>query len=61
MAGAMPSDKVAQRLQKALDEEPVGMAIANHVVVNDDLDRTVDEMVEIIARPSPRTAAASAR
>ncbi len=40
--------KVAQRLQKALDEEPVGMAIANHVVVNDDLERTVHEMGEII-------------
>ena len=41
--------KVSQRLQKALDEEPVGMAIANHVVVNDDLERTVQEMGEIIA------------
>ena len=40
--------KVAQRLQKALDEEPVGMSIANHVVVNDDLERTLDEMGEII-------------
>ena len=40
--------KVSQRLQKALDEEPVGMAIANHVVVNDDLERTVQEMGEII-------------
>ena len=36
-----PEDKVDQRLQKALDEEPVGLAIANHVVVNDDLERTV--------------------
>jgi guanylate kinase len=43
-----PEDKVDQRLQKALDEEPVGLAIANHVVVNDDLERTVDEMMEII-------------
>ena len=41
--------KVAQRLQKALDEEPVGMAIANHVVVNDELERTVAEMAAIIA------------
>ncbi|MDP2292137.1 MAG: guanylate kinase [Actinomycetota bacterium] len=41
-------DKVHQRLQKALDEEPVGMAIANHVVVNDDLERTVEEMMQII-------------
>lgn len=41
-------DKVAQRLRKALDEEPLGMAIADHVVVNDDLERTVTEMSEII-------------
>jgi guanylate kinase len=40
--------KVAQRLQKALDEEPIGMQLANHVVVNDDLERTVDEMMQII-------------
>lgn len=43
-----PEDKVDQRLQKALDEEPVGLAIADHVVVNDDLERTVGEMMEII-------------
>lgn len=43
-----PEDKVDQRLQKALDEEPVGLAIANHVVVNDDLERTVHEMMDII-------------
>ena len=41
-------DKVDERLQKALDEEPVGLAIADHVVVNDDLERTVGEMMEII-------------
>jgi guanylate kinase len=45
-----PEHKVDQRLQKAVDEEPVGLAIADHVVVNDDLGRTVDEMMEIIAR-----------
>jgi guanylate kinase len=45
-----PEDKVAQRLRKALDEEPVGLAIADHVVVNDDLERTVDEMLAIIDR-----------
>ena len=44
-----PEDKVDQRLRKALDEEPVGLAIADHVVVNDDLERTVDEMLTIIA------------
>jgi guanylate kinase len=41
-------DRVEQRLRKALDEEPVGLAIADHVVVNDDLQRTVDEMLVII-------------
>lgn len=45
-----PEDKVDQRLQKALDEEPVGLAIANHVVVNDELERTVQEMMAIIER-----------
>ena len=45
-----PEDKVDQRLQKAVDEEPVGLAIANHVVVNDDLERTVAEMMDIIHR-----------
>ena len=43
-----PEEKVDQRLQKAVDEEPIGLAIANHVVVNDDLERTVHEMIEII-------------
>lgn len=43
-----PEDKVDERLQKALDEEPVGLAIADHVVVNDDLERTLDEMMAII-------------
>jgi guanylate kinase len=43
-----PEDKVDERLQKALDEEPVGLAIADHVVVNDELERTLREMAEII-------------
>ena len=43
-----PEDRVAERLQKALDEEPVGLQLANHVVVNDDLERTVEEMMQII-------------
>ncbi len=45
-----PEDRVAERLQKALDEEPVGLSLANHVVVNDDLERTVEEMMEIIGQ-----------
>jgi guanylate kinase len=39
---------VAARLRKAEDEEPVGKAISDYVVVNDSLDRTVDELLEII-------------
>jgi len=43
-----PESKVLERLQKALDEEPVGLAIADHVVINDDLERSVAEMAAII-------------
>lgn len=43
-----PNDKVLARLRKAEHEEPVGIAEADHVVVNDDLDRTIDEMLTII-------------
>ncbi|MGZ4737823.1 MAG: guanylate kinase [Ilumatobacteraceae bacterium] len=45
-----PEDKVDERLRKALDEEPVGLAIADHVVVNDNLEQTVGELLEIIGR-----------
>ncbi len=49
LRGRGDSDEhVAKRLRKALDEEPVGLAIADHVVVNDRLDGTVDEMLAII-------------
>jgi guanylate kinase len=44
-----PADRVAARLRKAEDEEPVGKSISDYVVVNDNLDRTVDELVEIIS------------
>jgi guanylate kinase len=43
-----PEDKVAERLRKAVDEEPVGLSLADHVVVNDKLERTVDELLAII-------------
>jgi guanylate kinase len=48
------ADKVAARLRKAEQEEPVGKAISDYVVVNDNLDRTVDELVEIISRERAR-------
>jgi len=45
-----PEHKVHERLRKAEEEEPVGRALADHVVVNDSLDRTVAEMMSIIRR-----------
>jgi guanylate kinase len=52
-----PGHKVLARLRKAEHEEPIGRAQADHVVVNDELDRTVDEMLAIIE--AERTRAAS--
>jgi guanylate kinase len=43
-----PDPHIEERLRKAEDEEPVGRALADHVVVNDDLHRTVGELLEII-------------
>jgi guanylate kinase len=45
-----PEPRVLQRLHKAEQEEPVGKAMADVVVVNDELDRTVDELIGIIDR-----------
>lgn len=41
-------ENVLARLKKAEEEEPIGLALADHVVVNDDLDETLDEMLSII-------------
>ncbi len=43
-----PGDKVSERLRKAEDEEPIGRALADVVVVNDDLATTIEEMLSII-------------
>jgi guanylate kinase len=43
-----PEEKIEARLRKAEEEEPVGRSLADYVVTNDDLDRTVDELLEII-------------
>ena len=43
-----PEHKVQERLRKAEDEEPIGLALADATVVNDDLPRTVDELVSLI-------------
>jgi guanylate kinase len=40
--------KVSARLKKAEEEEPVGLRLADHVVVNDDLEDTITEMLSII-------------
>lgn len=45
---------VEQRVRKAEEEEPIGRALADHIVVNDDLERTVEEMLEIIDRERER-------
>jgi len=50
-----PDDKVHARLRKAEKEEPVGREIANYLVVNDELDRTVTEMMSIIDRERTRS------
>jgi guanylate kinase len=47
-------DTVVSRLRKAEDEEPVGMKLADHVVVNDDLDVTVEQMLKIINQARSR-------
>lgn len=43
-----PGDKVLARLKKAEHEEPVGKSLADHVVVNDELERTITEMLAIL-------------
>lgn len=56
-----PNDKVLARVKKAEEEEPIGRALADHVVINDDLEGTIDEMLDIInAARSAATASSSA-
>lgn len=43
-----PGDKVLARLKKAEVEEPIGRELADHIVVNDDLDETIEEMLAIL-------------
>ena len=47
---ATRTHKVLARLKKAEIEEPIGRELADHIVVNDDLDDTIDEMLQIITR-----------
>lgn len=46
-------ERVLERLRKADDEEPVGRRLADHVVVNDELESTIAEMLDIIRRQRP--------
>ena len=41
-------ESIASRLAKADDEEAAGRALADHVIVNDDLERAIDEAVGIL-------------
>lgn len=41
-------DVIARRLAAAPEEERAGRALADHVVVNDDLDRAVAEVAAIL-------------
>lgn len=47
--------KVDQRLRKAEEEEPVGVALADHVIVNQQLERTIADMLDVI-KAARRTA-----
>ena len=49
-----PDDKVHARLRKAEKEEPIGRELADYVVVNDELGRTVEEMLAIVERERQR-------
>ncbi len=43
-----PEEVIARRLAAAPDEEAAGRALADHVVVNDDLGRAVEEVAAIL-------------
>jgi len=48
-------ETIGPRLARAAEEEMVGRAIADHVVVNDDLGRAIDEVVGIVEAHRRRT------
>jgi guanylate kinase len=43
-------ENIAKRLRKAEAEEAVGHQIADHIVINDELDRAVAEVAGIVER-----------
>ncbi len=54
-----PEANVEARLRKAEEEEPVGRALADHIVVNDHLDDTVETMLAVIEAERRRLGRAS--
>ena len=46
---ATPRTRSQSGWQKAEEEEPIGLALADHVVVNDEIDRAVKELQSMIA------------
>jgi guanylate kinase len=51
-----PPDRVQDRLRKAEELDATGRAMADHVVVNDDLDRAVEEVAAILGEHRRRSA-----
>lgn len=49
------ADQIARRVELGRKEEEIGRALANHVVVNDDLERAVEEVAGIVARHRTRS------
>ena len=47
--------KVDQRLRKAEEEEPIGIALADHVIINQQLEKTINDMLDVI-KAARRTA-----
>lgn len=43
-----PDDKIHARLRKAEKEEPIGREQADYLVVNDEFERTLDEILDIV-------------
>jgi len=49
------AEQIARRVELGRKEEEIGRALAAHVVVNDDLERAVDEVAGIVARHRTRS------
>ena len=48
-------DQIQRRVELGRKEEAIGRELAHHVVINDDLDRAVDEVAGIVARHRTRS------